>query len=302
VSSSYRGRFAPSPTGELHLGHARTFLVAWLRAKSANGSIVMRMEDLDPPRVVPGAADAIYRDLEWLGLTWDGEPMVQSERGDAYQAALDRLVETGLVYRCTCSRKDIREASSAPHGVPGLGVRYPGTCRNGPTQPDRPASFRFRLDDPPPAFDDALLGPIDPSPYGGDFILKRATGEWAYQLAVVVDDAAQGITEVVRGADLVPSTPRQIALIRALGFPEVRYLHVPLVLDAEGERLSKRISSITIAEHQASGQSPEEVVGELAASLRLVPKGTRIAADDLIERFDLARLPTEPTRLDLLPA
>ncbi len=302
MSSTYRGRFAPSPTGELHLGHARTFLVAWLRAKSAGGSIVMRMEDLDPPRVVPGAAAAIYRDLEWLGLSWDSEPMVQSERGDAYQAALDQLEAAGLVYRCTCSRKDIQEASSAPHGVPGLGLRYPGTCREGPTQPERPASFRFRLEEPPPAFEDLLLGPIDPTPFGGDFVLKRATGEWAYQLAVVVDDAAQGVTEVVRGADLVPSTPRQIALIRALGLAEVRYLHVPLVLDAEGERLSKRVASISIASHREAGVRPEEVIGELATSLGLVPEGTELTAEALVATFDLARLPTEPTRLSRAPA
>jgi len=263
------------------------------------------MEDLDPPRVVEGAAEAIYRDLEWLGLTWDGEPMVQSERNDAYESALAQLRDQGLLYPCVCTRRDIRAASSAPHGIEGLGVRYPGTCRDAvaaasPT-PVLPAALRFRFREPPPAFVDGLLGPIDTSTFGGDFVLRRRTGEWAYQLAVVVDDAAQGITEVVRGADLVPSTPRQIALFEALGHPVPAFFHVPLVLDSSGERLSKRLDSLSIAAHRETGQDAEKVVGALAASLGLVPEGTRAWPDALIESFDVAHLPTEPTALDLAP-
>jgi glutamyl-tRNA synthetase len=259
------------------------------------------MEDLDPPRVVPGAAEAIYRDLEWLGLTWDGTPMVQSERNDAYEEALRVLREGGLVYPCTCSRKDILAASSAPHGVDGLGVRYPGTCRDGPTRPAAPAALRFRMDDPAPSFVDAHLGSVDGAPFGGDFVLCRSTREWAYQLAVVIDDAAQRITEVVRGGDLVPSTPRQIALHRALGHVEPTFLHVPLVVDVRGERLSKRLGSSGIAARREAGGTPEEIIGMLAASLGLVPKGERLSAAELIPHFDIARLPLEPMRLDAAP-
>lgn len=305
MASTYLGRFAPSPTGPLHLGHLRTFLVAWLRARAAGGSIVMRMEDLDPPRVVPGAAEAIYRDLEWLGLTWDGEPMVQSQRMPAYEAALASLDADGHLYPCTCSRKDIAAAiaavSSAPHGVDGLGVAYPGTCRSGAAPSDRAPSMRFRMAAFPPDFVDLNMGTVDAADWGGDFVVRRADGLFAYQLAVVVDDIAQGITEVVRGGDLLPSTPRQRALFSALGAASPDFLHVPLVLGADGRRLSKRFGSLAIADYRERGLAPEVLVGSLAASLGIVPRGTEGMPEALVEAFRGAPLPKEPGPLDPSP-
>ncbi len=236
-----RTRFAPSPTGKLHLGHARTALVGWLRARAAGGEVVLRLEDLDGPRVVAGAADAIVRDLAWLGLDWDeGEgrggpcgPYVQSERQSRYEEAVARLGAAGHLYPCTCSRKEIAAVASAPHSDEE-GPRYPGTCREGPSHPGHPAALRFRMAEPSPGFDDGLHGAVPPGLGEGDFVVRRADGIFAYQLAVVVDDAAMGITEVVRGDDLLASTPRQIALYRALGLPTPAFLHVPLVLGADG--------------------------------------------------------------------
>lgn len=298
----YRGRLAPSPTGRLHLGHARTFLVAWLRARHARGELVMRIEDLDAPRVVPGAAEAMLDDLRWLGLDWDEgpdcggrhEPYVQSQRGDHYAQAAADLTARGLVYACTCSRKDIQEAS-APHGVEGLGRRYPGTCRDGATHPDRPAALRFRMPEPPPAFVDGIHGVADVSEWGGDFVIRRADGLWAYQLAVVVDDAAMAIREVVRGDDLLPSTPRQLALYAALGLAAPDFLHVPLVLGADGERLSKRHCASAVADRRDRGEAPESVVGSLAASLRLIDRAEPVTPRDLMG-CDLAVIPRDAYR------
>ena len=207
----YRGRFAPSPTGPLHFGSLVAAVGSYLDARAAHGEWLVRMEDLDTPRNVPGAASGILRTLENYGFTWDGPVMYQSERIDAYRAALDALKQQGAVYPCACSRKEIEQ-------------RYPGTCRAG-IAPGRTArSWRVRTDDPD----------LD------DFILLRADGVFAYQLAVVVDDEAQGITNVVRGADLLDSTPRQIYLQRLLGYRTPEYLHLPVALNAEGQKLSKQ--------------------------------------------------------------
>lgn len=288
VSSTYRTRYAPSPTGKMHLGHARTALVTWLRARTLGGQIIMRIEDIDRPRVVPGAADRICRDHEWLGLDWDEGPVLQSSRGEAYERALRRLEASGLVYPCTCSRKEIAEIASAPHGDDG--PRYPGTCRLGPSKPGGAASIRFLFDDPSPGFEDLLHGSFAPGRVGGDFVLRRADGMWAYQLAVVVDDAEMEVTEVIRGDDLLSSTPRQIALYRALGYRVPRFAHVGLVVDSEGVRLSKRQGSITIESLRESGRSAEEVTGMLACSLGLTPTNAPIRADALIERFELSQI------------
>ena len=296
----YRGRLAPSPTGRLHLGHARTFLVAWLRARQAGGQLVMRMEDIDRPRVVPGAAEAILADLRWLGLDWDegpdvggpSAPYVQSERATRYAEAAALLQTQGLVYPCTCSRKDIQDAS-APHGVEGLGRRYPGICRESPSHPDRPAALRFRMPEPPPSFVDGLHGEVDTRAWGGDFVVRRGDGLWAYQLAVVVDDATMGVTEVVRGDDLLPSTPRQIALFAALNLPVPRFFHLPLVLGGDGQRLSKRHGAAAIAELRSAGLTPEQVVGGLAHGLALVDRAIPVAARALIDA-DLGRIPRDP--------
>ncbi len=310
MSLVYRGRFAPSPTGALHLGSARTALVAWLRARSAGGALVMRVEDLDPPRVVPGAAEAILDDLRWLGLDWDegpdvggpDAPYVQSERSALYDAAIARLVRSGAVYPCTCSRKEIASIASAPHGPADDGPRYPGTCRNGPTHPGRPAALRFRMPEPAPGFVDAIHGAIPEEPGADDFVVRRADGLFAYQLAVVVDDAAMSVTEVVRGDDLLASTPRQLALFRALGHdPPPAFAHVPLVLGPDGARLAKRHGAISIASMRERGLSAERVVGALAATLGLVGPGVSVTPRELVAGFDLTRVPRTPIALaDLL--
>jgi glutamyl-tRNA synthetase len=259
----------------------------------------MRMEDIDHPRVVSGAADAICRDHEWLGLDWDAGPVHQSTRDDAYQEALTELRRAGLVYPCTCSRKEIAEISSAPHD--GEGPRYPGTCRAGVTRPERAAALRFRFDDPSPGFDDLVCGPQPAGGAGGDFVLRRADGAWAYQLAVVVDDAEAGITEVIRGADLLSSTPRQIGLYRALGKPVPRFAHVGLVVDAEGRRLSKRFGAKPIEALRDAGLAPEEIIGRLAHSLGLTSSPTPTRPVDLLSIFDLSEIPQASFVWDTTP-
>jgi glutamyl-tRNA synthetase len=249
----------------------------------------MRVEDIDHPRVVPYAAEAIFEDHEWLGLDWDEGPIFQSSRGEAYERALERLQEAGWVYPCTCSRKEIAEIASAPHGDEG--PRYPGTCRNGVTRPDRPSALRVRFDDPSPGFDDLVYGGYPEGEVGGDFVLRRADGVWAYQLAVVVDDADAEITEVIRGADLLSSTPRQIALYRALGYPVPRFAHVGLVVDPEGIRLSKRHGATAIGALRSAGRQPEEVIGLLAQSLELTETAAPIRAEELVSRFVLSGIP-----------
>jgi len=272
----------------MHLGHARTALVTWLRARKLGGRIVMRIEDIDRPRIVAGAAGEICRDHEWLGLDWDEGPILQSSRDEAYERALSRLEEIGMVYPCTCSRKEIAEIASAPHGDDGL--RYPGTCRLRVNRPERAAAIRFRFDDPSPGFDDLLHGRFPEGEVGGDFVLRRADGIWAYQLAVVVDDAEMGMTEVIRGDDLLSSTPRQIALYEALGHRVPRFAHVGLVLDESGARLSKRHGGTAIEAVRLAGRSSEEVIGMLACSLGLTPSNAPIRAEELIDRFALTEI------------
>ncbi len=256
----------------------------------------MRIEDIDGPRVVPGAADEICRDHEWLGLHWDEGPIHQSSRGDAYERALGRLDAAGLIYPCTCSRKEIAEIASAPHG--GEGPRYPGTCREGVSHPERAPALRFRFEDPSPGFEDGLCGCYPEGRVGGDFVLRRADGIWAYQLAVVVDDADAGITEVIRGADLLSSTPRQIALYRALGYRVPAFAHIGLVVDSEGTRLSTRDGATAIESLRAAGRSAEQLIGVLACSLGLTPRPAPIAAMDLVSRFDFAAISAEPFTWD----
>jgi glutamyl-tRNA synthetase len=295
----------------MHWGTARTALVAWLRARSEGGALILRIEDLDPPRVMPGAAEEIMRDLAWLGLDWDEgpdvggphAPYVQSRRFDRYEAALATLRDQGLLFPCTCSRKELhafeaasreRSASvaSAPHGDSELGPRYPGTCLRTAIRVDRPAALRFRMARGEP-FVDALHGARAESE-PDDFVVKRADGLYAYQLAVVVDDIAMGITEVVRGDDLLSSTPRQTALYRALNTEPPRFLHVPLVLGHDGERLAKRNGATAIADQREQGVSPQRVIGRLAESLGLVRKGTALSARELLPLFGLDRVSREP--------
>lgn len=234
----YRGRFAPSPTGPLHFGSLVAAVGSFLEARSRGGEWLVRMEDLDLPRTVPGAADDILRTLDTFGLHWDGAVMVQSARNEAYRAALADLENLGAVYPCTCTRKEI--ADSALSGIDG--PVYPGTCRAGLPEGRSPRAMRVRTDSTPTFFDDALHGRISQvlETEVGDFVVRRADGLFAYQLAVVVDDAEQAITHVVRGADLIYSTPRQIHLQKLLSLPAPVYLHLPVVVNERGEKLSKQ--------------------------------------------------------------
>lgn len=242
------GRFAPSPTGPLHAGSLVAALGSYLFARRDGGAWRLRMEDLDLPRVVPGCADDILRTLESLGFEWDGGVARQSERADAYEAALERLKASGHAYPCGCSRAEIARAATAPH--PGEEeTAYPGTCRDG-LPPGREArAWRVRVDRGPVSFRDRVMGErsADLPASCGDFVVKRADGLFAYQLAVVVDDAWQGVTRVVRGADLLTSTPRQIHLQRLLGLPVPEYAHLPLVTAPGGGKLSKRDSAVSLA-------------------------------------------------------
>jgi glutamyl-Q tRNA(Asp) synthetase len=233
-----RGRFAPSPTGALHFGSLVAAVGSFLEARSRGGEWLVRMEDLDTPRVVPGAADDILRTLEACGLHWDGELVYQSRRGEAYRAALVELEKTGVVYPCACTRKEIADSSIAGPGGPV----YPGICRQGLAPGKSARALRVHTGGAVIGFVDRVQGPLCQSleTEVGDFVIRRADGLFAYQLAVVVDDAGQGVTEVVRGADLLDSTPRQIYLQGLLGLPRPSYLHLPVVVDHRGEKLSKQ--------------------------------------------------------------
>jgi glutamyl-Q tRNA(Asp) synthetase len=234
----YRGRFAPSPTGPLHFGSLIAAVGSHLEARAHNGEWLLRMEDLDPPREMPGAADDILRTLETYGFEWDGTVAYQSRRGPFYEAALEELRRAGLLYPCGCTRKEI--ADSAVAGLDG--PVYPGTCRHGLAPGKAARAWRVRADTEDIGFEDAIQGAVYQNLHRnvGDFILKRADGYYAYQLAVVVDDADQGITHIVRGSDLLDSTSRQMHLQRLLGYPQPHYAHLPVVANAAGEKLSKQ--------------------------------------------------------------
>ncbi|MBK8537067.1 MAG: tRNA glutamyl-Q(34) synthetase GluQRS [Candidatus Competibacteraceae bacterium] len=233
-----RGRFAPSPTGLLHLGSLIAALGSFLEARRCGGEWLLRIEDVDSPRTVPGAADAILRTLEQCGLHWDGPVCYQSQRTERYQAALEWLLRAGRAYPCTCTRRQLASNPRARDGSP----IYPGTCRCGVRQPDRPCAIRLRVNDAPILFQDALQGGYQQRLESevGDFIIRRADGLFAYQLAVVVDDADQGISQVVRGSDLLDSTPRQIYLQRLLKLPTPDYAHLPVAVNSGGDKLSKQ--------------------------------------------------------------
>jgi glutamyl-Q tRNA(Asp) synthetase len=239
------GRFAPSPTGPLHLGSLVAAVASWLFARRANGRWLVRIEDIDTPRVVRGSAEELLGALQRYGLQWDGEVVWQSRRTALYEDALRRLREAKLVYDCACSRADLQRAPSAPLGAEAV---YPGYCRNGLPEGKAPRAVRFHAPDQVIAFDDLLCGHIEEhvGARTGDFVVRRADGLFAYQLAVVVDDAEQGVTQVVRGVDLLYSTPRQIALQRALGYPTPEYAHVRLVVNPDGSKLGKRDGALPL--------------------------------------------------------
>jgi glutamyl-tRNA synthetase len=291
------GRLAPSPTGKLHLGHARTFLFAWWHARSRGGRVLMRMEDLDAPRVEPLAAQGILRDLEWLGLDWDGPVVVQSEGLSRIVDAANSLVARGLAYPCVCSRGDLRSAQSAPQAGDAE-PRYAGTCRGrfrsveeAERVSGKPAGLRFLVPDGDVTIDDGIAGTFTANVGRevGDFLVARKGGAPAYQLAVVVDDAAQNVNEVVRGDDLLASAARQRLLQRALGLPEVRYWHVPLVVDGEGRRLAKRADSLGLATLRERGADPRTIV-EWAARAAGFTDLERPTARDVIPHFDATRI------------
>jgi glutamyl-tRNA synthetase len=301
------GRYAPSPTGEVHLGNARTALLAWLWARAGGGRFLLRLEDHDAPRVRAGAAERQLADLRALGLDWDGEVLAQSRRGALYADALRALEAAGLVYPCFCSRADIRAAASAPHGPEGH--RYPGTCRAlAPAEAaarlaaGQEAALRFRAEGRV-TFRDAVHGELSEElSDAGDFVVRRRDGVVAYQLAVVVDDAAQGVDQVLRGDDLLPSTGRQIALRAALGLrPEPVYAHVPLLLGADGARLAKRHGAIAVREVLDCGVSPERLVGWLAWTAGLWPEEPA-TPQQLVAVFDLDRLDRRPYTVSEPPA
>jgi glutamyl-Q tRNA(Asp) synthetase len=316
--TAYRGRFAPSPTGPLHFGSLVAALGSYLDARAHGGQWLVRMEDLDPPREMPGAADAILKALEAHGLHWDGTVLRQSTRSAAYEAALAQLRRAGLLYPCCCTRKEIADSmlSFAVHADRGemplhdvlgdLGASramvYAGTCRNGLPSGRAPRAERVRVGQANIEFTDALQGPIRQSLADevGDFVLRRADGLIAYQLAVVVDDAAQGITDVVRGADLLDSTARQIFLQRALGLPTPRHLHLPVAINALGEKLSKQTLAAPLANTTACrslfaaleflGHAPPAQSGRWAVDELL---GWAVAAWD---RTRLPRMRARPAR------
>jgi glutamyl-tRNA synthetase len=291
------GRFAPSPTGDLHLGNLRTALLAWLFARKPGGRFLMRVEDLDRGRVRPGVEERQLADLRALGLDWDGPPVRQSERMELYSEALARLDAGGLLYPCFCSRAEIREAASAPHGPLPEGS-YPGTCRELTAAQraereaaGRPPALRVRAGAAHVEVGDLLLGRVALAV--DDFVVRRGDGVLGYNLAVVVDDAAQGVDQVVRGSDLAESTPRQAWLARTLGLPQPRHAHVPLVLGPDGARLAKRHGAVTLRELE-----PGAALAWMAQTLGLAQDGAPVTAAELVERFDPARLPAGPTVID----
>lgn len=296
-------RLAPSPTGALHLGNARTFLVNWLLARREGWRILLRIEDLDGPRVKAGADRQAVEDLRWLGVDWDEGPVYQSPRAGVYRVAVDRLLAAGLAYPCVCTRREVELAASAPHAEDGAAV-YPGTCRGrfrsieqARAAAGREPAVRFAVPSGEVSFTDRFRGEvrIDPSMALGDFVILKADGTAAYQLAVVVDDAEAGVTDVVRGDDLIDSTPRQMLLYGAMGL-EARvpaYCHVPLVVGKDGRRLAKRHGDTRLSYYRQRGVTAGRVLALLARWCGM-EVGDEMSAGELVGRFDLLRMPREP--------
>jgi glutamyl-tRNA synthetase len=295
-------RLAPSPTGALHLGNARAFLVNWLLARQFGWKIILRIEDLDGPRVKKDADQQAIDDLRWLGIDWDEGPIYQSSRMDRYSAVILKLLETGAAYPCVCTRKEVELAASAPHAEDRSAV-YPGTCRGkfasikeATENRGRAPAMRFAVNDASVDYPDQMRGrqEFDMNRLG-DFVIAKANGTPAYQLAVVVDDAEMGITDVVRGDDLLDSTPRQIMLYRALGWAEriPRYWHLPLIIGKDGRRLAKRHGDTRLSSYRDLGVAPERILQLLARWCGMDDLPAQSAVD-LLPHFDLDKLPREP--------
>ena len=301
-----KGRYAPSPSGRMHLGNLMCSLLAWLSARAQGGRVVLRIEDLDAARCPRRYADLLEQDLTWLGLGWDeggstGGPdgsYYQSERFHIYREYYDKLAEMGLVYPCFCSRSQLH-AASAPHRSDGQ-VLYAGTCRGltpsevADRSRQRPPAWRVQVPDRTIGFTDGHMGYYEENLAAdcGDFLLRRADGVYAYQLAVVVDDALMGVTQVVRGADLLSSTPRQLWLYEVLGLKAPAFYHLPLLLAADGRRLSKRDGDVSL-EQLAAKYTPEEIIGRLAFAAGLQPEPAPKTPAQLLPDFDWAKVPKE---------
>ncbi len=296
-------RLAPSPTGALHLGNARTFLVNWLLARQLGWRILLRIEDLDGPRIKPESARQLIQDLRWLGIDWDQGPILQSRRMAVYADAVAQLLKADLAYPCICTRKEVESAASAPHAEDGAAV-YPGTCRGrfGSVEEatafaGRPPAIRFRVPDGIVGWEDQFCGPqqYDVARQLGDFVIAKADGTPAYQLAVVVDDLAGGITRVVRGDDLLDSTPRQILLYQALqaehSIPS--YYHLPLVVGPDGRRLAKRHGDSRLSFYRSQGVPAASVLSLLADWCGIEDNGDILSAGSLIDTFDLTKMPSD---------
>jgi glutamyl-tRNA synthetase len=297
ATHSWVTRLAPSPTGAQHVGNARTYLIAWLAARSQGGRVVLRIEDIDSPRTKPGAAEQACGDLRWLSLDWDEGPLVQTQRLPLYEQALAHLRQRELVYPCTCSRGDIERAASAPHAE-HEGPVYPGTCAgrrasDAATLGERPFAWRFRASSGDWSFEDRFCGKVAPEP-DGDFVVWKSAGTPAYQLAVVVDDAANGVTEVIRGDDLLPSTPRQLQLYAALGLRPPTFAHVPLVVGPDGRRLAKRHGDTRLSALRAAGVPAEMLLGLLAWSCGWLAAVRPVTARELVPLYRLDAIPRRP--------
>ena len=297
-------RLAPSPTGALHLGNARTFLANWLLARQKGSKVLLRIEDLDGPRIKRAADRQIIDDLRWLGLDWDEQPIYQSSRLRFYQKAIDQLLKDGMAYPCVCSRKEIESAASAPHAEDGAAV-YPGTCRDKYESPEsalrlggRAPALRFRVPEQSTEFNDCFRGMqrFNVQRQLGDFVIAKADRTPAYQLAVVVDDAEMKVTDVIRGDDLLDSTPRQILLYHALGLSNSipRYCHLPLVVGADGRRLAKRHGDTRLATYRDRGVRPDRLLSLLARWCGIESATDALVPTDLVERFRLENVPKDP--------
>ena len=317
AASAIRGRLSPSPTGYAHLGNAWAFLLAWLAARSSAGQVVLRIEYIDPQRSRPEYTAALIEDLSWLGLDWDfgpdrataadgpTGPFEQGRRSHHYAAAIAQLERAGLTYPCFCTRKELRSMAGAPH-IDDAGAPYPGTCRNlSPVAQEaqlaagRRPCLRLRCPEGPINFTDAVLGAQTHTlaGCGGDFALRRSDGVVAYQLAVAVDDALMGINQVVRGRDILISTPRQIALLKLLGYGAPAYAHVPLLRDVDGQRLAKRHQSLAVRNLKQAGVDPRRITGFLGTLAGCNPDGGAASPAELLPHFSLARLPAEDIRV-----